>query len=407
MIAHRISQYRRSSHYNTTHRRRQNLYALPRQQSELLISPPFNLLDTLTTIDDAIDHNADIADAILELGLQVFSLPADPPEDSPVYWHNAAKPGDMSKAHSTIRQFYRDWSVEGFRAETRPLLDLTLEDLEMYLKKPSLSDQPTILLPGAGLGRLLFELSLAGYQVEGNEISWHQLLASNFVLNAVKAAEQYKLYPFASTFTNHLNRHNQLVEARIPDIHPGSAVESRMRDAAQGKAVMGSMNMAAGDFLTSYAEQDDHQKFDAVVTVYFIDTAPNLFRYIETIKRCLKEGGVWINIGPLLWHFDGKRTGSDNGDSKVADQTDSEDRDTKDTGIGEPGSFELTDEEVRVLVESMGFEIINQEQLPEEYGGYIQDPRSMIQNRYRCSQWVARRLTLEDAQDVEEMNGSI
>lgn len=303
----------------------------------------------------------------------------------------------MSKAHSTIRQFYRDWSAEGFRVETRPLLDLTLQDLAMHLEKPSLSDQPAILLPGAGLGRLLFELSLAGYRVEGNEISWHQLLASNFILNTAKTAEQYKLFPFVSTFTNHLNRNNQLVEARIPDIHPGSAVESRIRDAAQGKAVMGSMNMAAGDFLTSYTEQDDYQKFDAVVTVYFIDTAPNLFRYIETINGCLRDGGVWINIGPLLWHFDGKSTGSNDKDCEVANQTGSEARDMKDTGIGEPGSFELTDEEVRALVESMGFEIIEQEQLPEEYGGYIQDPRSMIQNRYRCSHWVARRLTLEDA----------
>ncbi|RMZ81851.1 hypothetical protein DV738_g2091, partial [Chaetothyriales sp. CBS 135597] len=67
-------QYRRQSHYNTTHRRRQNLYALPPHHRNVLTAPPFSLLDHLSAVDEAIDSNADIADAIFARGLASFNI---------------------------------------------------------------------------------------------------------------------------------------------------------------------------------------------------------------------------------------------------------------------------------------------------------------------------------------------
>lgn len=63
------------------------------------------------------------------------------------------------------------------------------------------------------------------------------------------------------------------------------------------------------------------------------------------------------------------------------------------TGIGEPGSFELTNEEVLALVQSMGFSILSHSTLPSSSGGYIQDPDSMLQNRYSCSHWIAKKIS--------------
>lgn len=40
-----------------------------------------------------------------------------------------------------------------------------------------------ILVPGAGLGRLAFEIAKLGYTCQGNEFSLFMLLASQFVLN--------------------------------------------------------------------------------------------------------------------------------------------------------------------------------------------------------------------------------
>lgn len=70
--------------------------------------------------------------------------------------------------------------------------------------------------------------------------------------------------------------------------------------------------------------------WDAVVTCFFLDTAHNIVEYIKIISKILKDGGVssqlpsssvkyillqkkiiidlfgwqvWINLGPLLYHF--------------------------------------------------------------------------------------------------------
>ena len=328
-------------------------------------------------MDDAIDTNAEIAEAILDIGLQAFDIPASPPKDSPLNWYNTAKPSDIAKAHSTIRQFYRDWSAEG--AVERELITTTvLTDLSTH------SSGTNVLLPGAGLARLVLDLTLHGYNATGNEISYHQLLASNWVLNHTAHAGQFALHPFATTFTNLRNRTQQLTSVRIPDIHPASAIAERIRNGHN----VGEMNMHAGDFVETYTSPEQRGAFDAVVSVFFIDTAANLIKYVEAVRNCLVDGGIWINIGPLLWHFDEKSV-------KGAD----EDRHRKgevemnDKGVADAGSFELTDDEVVVLLGSMGFEVLKHEMLEGGRGlGYIQDPQSMLQNLYQCSNWFVRRM---------------
>lgn len=44
-------------------------------------------------------------------------------------------------------------------------------------------------------------------------------------------------------------------------------------------------------------------EWDAICTCFFIDTAHNIIEYIETIYHILKPGGIWINLGPLLYHY--------------------------------------------------------------------------------------------------------
>lgn len=55
-------------------------------------------------------------------------------------------------------------------------------------------------------------------------------------------------------------------------------------------------------------------------------------RIIHTI---LKPGGVWINVGPLLWHFENSPTTSAKGE----------------------GSVELSLDEVKDLARAVGFDI--------------------------------------------------
>jgi SAM-dependent methyltransferase len=347
----------------------------------MLSEPPFSILDTFNKVDDAIDTNAEIADAILAVGLESFGLPANPDKDDPnQYWHETATASDVNKAHSTIRQFYRDWSAEG-RAERAVCYDSVLQDLHTeFQTRRDAGDEIRVLIPGAGLGRLVFEVCLAGYAAEGNEISYHQLLASSWILNHTAGPAAHALHPFALHFSNLHSRAQQLRRVMIPDVHPGTA----MQEAAQTQAPFGSMSMSAADFVVLYKEPSNRESFDAVATVFFIDTAPNLIRYIEAIHHCLKPGGLWINVGPLLWHFEEghpRSDGKEMGDGKSKDAS----------GIGEPGNVELSEDEVLCLVGRLGFRV-DTRPYDRRPCGYIQDGESMLQNLYQPSHWVARKV---------------
>ena len=345
----------------------------------LLASPPFNLTKTFDAVDTAIDANADIADAVLDVSLNSYGIPPDNTD-----WKGTATPSDMDKARSTIRQLYRDWTAEGAAERTAsfgPILD-ALSRSSSHLD-PSQRGRVKVLVPGAGLGRLVFEINCAGYDVEGNEISYHQLFASNWVLNHTRSAGQFELYPWALGFSNHTHRAHQLQCLHVPDVLPGAALDEA--SAALGAEVHAyeRMAMSAGDFCVLYKGDEYAACFDAVATCFFVDTAPNLIAYVETVRHCLRPGGVWINLGPLLWHLE---SAPPPGSKKSTERTSFE----TNQGIGEAGSFELADEEVVLLLQHYGFEIVEHKATGLE-SGYIQDPRSMLQNTYRPSSWVARK----------------
>lgn len=307
-------------------------------------------------------------------------------------WKGKATSNDLDKARSTIRQFFRDWSAEGSserEACYNPFLKTLAEEHSQL--DPSQRHNVKTLVPGAGLGRLVFELCAAGYTVEGNEISYHQLMASSFILNHLKPDQQFALYPWALSFSNHTTRANQLRKVLVPDVHPGTALEA----SSEGKEVHAfeRLSMTAADFCVLYTDSEHEESFDAVTTCFFIDTAPNLFRYIEAIHNTLKKGGLWINLGPLLWHFENNAPGShgkDDDDKKEQGRPKSSGMPGF-QGIGEAGSMELSDDEVVLLVEEMGFKMEKRE-VGNIASGYVQDPQSMLLNIYRPSFWVARKL---------------
>lgn len=365
----------------------------------MLSKAPFNILDTLSAVDDAIDKNADIAELILQSGLAYTEVEetASKPE-----WQGAILPHNQEKAHSTLRQLFREWSAEGASERDAcfaPVIDALNAQFPHLLKRNHLK----ILVPGAGLGRLVFELCYHGYGVEGNEISYHQILTSNHILNFTQKAEELELYPFVHEFSNHLTRADQFQKVLIPDVHPGTELEKVWQAqlaASQGQSdspdlqpihPFSRLSYSSADFCIAYSEEAQAATFDAVATVFFIDTAPNLIRYISSVHNCLKEGGIWVNLGPLKWHFDGgKDARSQNGPNAAASSS-------RDAGIAEPGSVELTEDEILLLVESLGFTIEKHEVMNRE-SGYIANQRSMWHGVYRPSFWIARKT--QEAKDI-------
>jgi hypothetical protein len=63
--------------------------------------------------------------------------------------------------------------------------------------------------------------------------------------------------------------------------------------------------------------------------------ARNVLRYLRIIYNLLENDGIWINIGPLLWHFENSPTVSARGE----------------------GSVELSLDEVKDLARIVGFEL--------------------------------------------------
>ena len=339
----------------------------------MLAAAPFNFLDTLEKTDDAIDSNAVLSRAILESGLRSMGMDSLPPG-----WSGVAKHGDIDKARSTLRQFYRDWTADGEperEACFAPIMKTLGEERQRTGR-----DQLQVLVPGAGLGRLVFDLCQHGYAAEGNEISYHQLFASSYILNECPKAKHHTIFPWAHSFSNHRTRANHLRSYPVPDIYPAAVLAQR-----KGLAAEGTMSMCAADFLCGYSDDDHESVYDAVASVFFLDTAPNLVRYLEVIKHCLRPGGVLINIGPLLWHFENNAPGNHGTD----DDGDGEHDYSSSSGIADPGSFELSDDEVKALLEKVGFLVEWKQEGIET--PYIQDRDSMLQTVYRSSAWVARK----------------
>ena len=118
--------------------------------------------------------------------------------------------------------------------------------------------------------------------------------------------------------------------------------------------------MIAGDFVEVYGTPEYSDKFDCVVTCFFVDTAKNIFEYIETVANVLKHGGIWINLGPLLYHF-----------SEMEDEI----------------SIELSYEEFRAAIVAFGFDLQREEILMSTYTA---NKKSLMQVMFRNTFFVAK-----------------
>lgn len=205
----------------------------------------------------------------------------------------------------------------------------------------------SVLIPGAGLGRLAWEIASLGYICQGNEWSLFMLFSSNFVLNRCEQLNSLTLYPWVHQFSNNKKSSDQTRPIRFPDVNP------------QSLPLTADFSMVAGDFVEVYNETDS---WDCVATCFFIDTAHNVIEYVETIWKILKPGGVWINLGPLLYHFE-----------NMANEL----------------SVELSYEDIRTAMVKFGFHIEVEKQSMQTT--YTENDRSMLRYVYDCVFFVARK----------------
>lgn len=144
-----------------------------------------SLLSKLSQIDECISTNAEFLDKILQTSYIAFNVdPRELPQSTAELSHETyAQVGEsIDKVRSVLRQFVRDWSVEG-HVERGVAYGRVLRTLAQRWKDPLSRHSVKVLVPGAGLGRLAMEIAEMGFQSQGNEWSYSMLAASQFVLN--------------------------------------------------------------------------------------------------------------------------------------------------------------------------------------------------------------------------------
>ncbi|KAF8944723.1 hypothetical protein BGZ47_003789 [Haplosporangium gracile] len=314
-------------------------------------------LERMERIDDAIEANYEIIKIICE-DQQIFvndersTAKLDMNERAKNAAALRVREQDMEKVQGTIKQFVRDWSAGG-KPERDAIYEPLIQELRTRFASVPVEQRGRInvLVPGSGLGRLAFDIAHDGFSAQGNEFSYYMLLASNFILNKTQQINQFKIYPYIHSFSNIIKSSDVLTEATIPDVNPSEIPRGT------------DFSMVAGDFIEVYGmEEENYGKWDAVVTCFFIDTAKNIVDYLETIYKILKKGGVWINAGPLLWHFE-------NTPNEI--------------------SVELSLEEVIELAKTIGFKLEIQEPAKSTY---MANPHGMLKYVYECARWTATKV---------------
>ena len=114
---------------------------------------------------------------------------------------------DIIKMRSTLRLFTRDWAMDGIEERNstyKPILNELKNFFEKKTKK-EFQDGINILVPGAGLGRLMYEIAKLGFKSQGNEFSYYMLLCSNFIFNNTTKKDEFVLQPFIHSFSNIFN----------------------------------------------------------------------------------------------------------------------------------------------------------------------------------------------------------
>ncbi|KAF7308312.1 N2227 domain-containing protein [Mycena chlorophos] len=379
-FANVVSTFQNYAQYSLSanNRRRKDLYTLPKADQELLSRLGYR--EKLDAVDEAIAKNADFLNGVVA-DPEIFGHAIDgeeEPAQRPRHSHDHAhshshdhgghshshshgkryKPTDfdMDKLRSTLKQLVRDWSAEGKPERDACYFPMTQALLAHYDNVPEAERRNLrVLVPGAGLGRLAHDVARLGFASQGNEFSHYMLLTSHFILNQTNEINAHTIYPYVHSFSNLPTRDALLRPVSLPDILPS--------DLPSGA----NFSLIAGDFEEIYGSPADPSEphaglWDAILTCFFIDTAKNIVNYLRIIHSILAPGGIWINLGPLLWHWENNTT--------------------------HDPSVELSLDEVKTLMGEIGFVIETERSFDTTYTNNAQ---SMLGYVYKAAFWTARK----------------
>jgi len=309
---------------------------------------------------------------------------------------------DIDKTHSVLKSLARDWSKE-MSAERemcyKPILDAVLKYIPLVTGETgssnsqqtltSTSSISRLVVPGAGVSRLALELSSMGYEVQGNEFSYHMLLASDYILNACSSQNPFSIAPWIGSTKNICKSLHPARQMLIPDVDPAEML-ARNKSSLVGSITEDSpsFSMGMGEFASTYRKPSEHGAWAGVISCFFLDTAPSIIEYMQVVYDLLSENGVFINFGPLLYHWSGPpaRPSDNSFDDYVARFSAMDQRYLT--------SLDLSWEDARAALLNIGFEII--EEKLNLNATYTVDEKSLMSTNFRCIFFVAKKSTVSN-----------
>ena len=311
-------------------------------------------------------------------------------------------------AMQIFSHLYRDWTDDGLelrrktytpilRAIARlfpPALPRSAADNGSGMEEET--EEKRILVPGAGLGRLAFEIAFGGlsqqqqqqhqhqqhqqheqqqqcFHVTAMDISPVMVAATAAVLDVVlgsasqkqeqeeKGEEKRKdgakdstnvFYPFLhDPLLNQRSHARRFHAISFPDAAAVKQIQSQRRrgkrrhhtdyyyyssssSSSSSHSSSSSLALELGNFLhlPLHPSSSWPRSQHAIITCFFLDTTPNPLSYLRSIHSLLQDGGYWINLGPLNYH----------------------------TTLPE-GAVQLTVDEIEIAAEGMGLRKVKEE----------------------------------------------
>jgi carnosine N-methyltransferase len=222
---------------------------------------------------------------------------------------------DWTDGGKSIRQDTHDWIVDQLR---KLYNNHVAGRSNVELNSVSHSPPSPVLVPGAGLARLAFDIAFTKtekdscgrdiesypFVVEAVDNSIVMAAATNHILHRAASRRSEtdfpKVYPFVSDpFTNEFDTRRRWEPAELLDDDISNMFTHLDRQHSNHRP---RLSYVVGDFVSIYASPSKSGMYGSIATCFFIDTATNIYEYILTIRNLLRIGGVWINLGPVQWH---------------------------------------------------------------------------------------------------------
>lgn len=194
----------------------------------------------------------------------------------------------IMRINESLSHLCRDWSPS-FKHELKPVLEYIESKLTLI---PDIQLKRTLMvIPGCGAGYIPFYLSNKFPSLNIDSIEWSNFmyLCNQFVVNYTKDVQ---IAPFDQYYSNQLNSEDQTRLISVP-------LSSYQIDKKNTR-----LNSLWGDFRNYIPNNLSQIDNIIVVTVYFLDTAENVFQYLDTIellKQYCQKDLHWINVGPLKY----------------------------------------------------------------------------------------------------------